>query len=32
MVYFDQNLDAFQLAINELNEIYFKEANKNLNN
>ena len=32
MVYFDQNLDAFQLAVNELNEIYIKEANKNLNN
>ena len=30
MVYYNQNLDAFLLAVNEINELYVKEANKNL--
>ena len=30
MVYYNQNLDAFLLAVNELNEVFNKEANKNL--
>ena len=30
MVYYNQNLDAFLLAVNEINEIFIKEANKNL--
>ena len=30
MVYYNQNLDAFLLAVNELNEVFIKEANKNL--
>ena len=32
IVYYNQNLDAFLLAVNELNDLYIKEANKNLNN
>ena len=31
MVYYNQNLDSFLLCVNELNEIFIHEANKNLN-
>ena len=32
MIYFNEKLDAFLLCVNELNNIYLKEANKNMNN
>ena len=30
MVYYNQNLDAFLLAVNEINDVFIKEANKDL--
>ena len=32
MIYYNEKLDSFLLCVNELNKIYFNEANKNLNN
>ena len=32
LIYFNEKLDSFLLCVNELNEIFIKEANKNLNN
>ena len=32
MIYYNEKLDSFLYCVNELNKIYFNEANKNINN